>query len=131
MNILVIEDDIPTQNVIIMLCQGVFNHQCIAASSLQVGIQKLLKDRPDFILLDLLLVGEISTPIINLARSTYKPSPKIAIMTAMHDGWKIAQQFNADYFIQKPFDIEILDKIINKQLKNNNQGILDNSYKQM
>lgn len=69
--------------------------------------------RYDLILLDLLLNGEMSTPLIKYVRRLYYNDPPIiCILSAMNGAGEIATQNDIANCIIKPFNLETIDEII-------------------
>jgi DNA-binding response OmpR family regulator len=114
LNLLIIEDDTSICDTLKMyLCFSRNNIKCVSAETLEEGITELKKSRPDIILLDLLLKGESGLPIIEASRELYPAKPPIIIvMSAMNGAEDLAKEKNADYFVAKPFDLDLLDEIL-------------------
>lgn len=113
MKLLIVEDDAAIRDTLKMLCNHLGADSYVASS---IGEAKDVMDKiiPNMIFLDILLNGENGTELIEYARNKYKVKPFIAIVSALSNGQEIADTNKADYFILKPFDIEIIEKLINK-----------------
>jgi two-component system, OmpR family, alkaline phosphatase synthesis response regulator PhoP len=79
--------------------------------------KQVKKIKPDLIILDLWIPeigGEQATKILKADQAT-KGIP-IIILSAHRDTEKIARRAGADDFLNKPFDIDMLEKIVDKYL---------------
>jgi DNA-binding response OmpR family regulator len=112
MKILIVEDDRSIAETLEVFCT-MYHASCEITDSIEGAMASLEIEKPDYILLDIWLNGEFGTPIIGIARDWYPDEPpNIIVMSAMSGSEKIAEQNNADYYIAKPFDIDILEEII-------------------
>lgn len=79
--------------------------------------EKIDKDRPDLILLDILMSGvdgrDISKKLKNQTSTKHIP---IIILSANVNIEERVKEAQADDFLAKPFDIEDLEKIVKKHL---------------
>lgn len=109
-NVLIIEDDPNIYEVIELILSGE-GHSCRVAPSGTQGLQEIEKLEPDIITLDLML-GEDETglEVCKKIRRKYAQKIGIIIITAKSGGYTnaIAISNGADYFIEKPFDPELL-----------------------
>lgn len=80
------------------------------------GIQKIIKDyKPDLILLDIWMPGVDGEEITKILKKTEETSKiPIVVISALNTTEKIAQESGADDFLEKPFDISDLVKIVKK-----------------
>ena len=96
------------------------NYEVIGASDGKVGYEKACKEKPDLILLDLMLPKIDGYWICNLLKhdKRYENIP-IIIITAKPEGenQKLAKECGADAYMQKPCDIEALLAKITSLLK--------------
>jgi DNA-binding response OmpR family regulator len=121
LEILIVEDDPSICDTLeSYLCEVHKLRNCDCAETLQAAIEKVEKKHYDVILLDILLNGDLGTPLIAIAREWYPDKPPfIIVMSAMHGACNLAERNKADYFLPKPFDLETLDEIIYKLISIN------------
>ncbi len=112
--ILIIEDQEPLCNLYSSVLTK-FNHQPVLATSGEAGIAMALRDRPDLIILDLLLPGipgiEVAT---RLREAGVLPEIPLIVTTALDqaDAATIAESLGAAAVLNKPFGINsILDSV--------------------
>jgi DNA-binding response OmpR family regulator len=111
MKILIVEDEPGISETLAMYLST--RADCKVTESVQGAMEILETERPDVILLDIWLNGEFGTPIIGIARDWYSDRPPtIIVISAMVGAKRLAEQNNAEYFLDKPFDLEFLDEII-------------------
>ena len=112
-HILIVEDDKAIREVFHMyLCLAHLGIECEDASKFSDAMAMVSKKKYDLIFLDLILNGEISTPLISHARRVHQDKPpKICIFSAMFGAQKIAEIEHTD-FISKPFVLETIDQFI-------------------
>lgn len=110
MKLLIVEDDKATRETLEMLFQGT---DCKATGSTIEAIGWLQGNRPDFILLDLFLNGDIGLSVIDEALKLYSPPPKIVVMSASNAAESLISSYKIARFVRKPFDIDDLEKDIN------------------
>lgn len=67
MRILVVEDDQATREVLAHVLES-FGHSVFSVADQESAAQALQTTKPDLILLDLLLNGDVSTPFVQLVR---------------------------------------------------------------
>lgn len=113
-NILIIEDQEPLCNLYSSVLTR-FNHRPILAMSGEAGIEAALKERPDLIILDLLLPGipgiEVAT---RLREAGIFPAIPFIVTTALDEAEAaaIAESLGAASVLNKPFGINaILDSV--------------------
>ena len=94
------------------------NYDVITASTGK-GIQKkLIKSKPNLLLLDLWMPGIEGTEITKiLKRDAATKNIPVIIISALNDTKKITKDIGADGFLPKPFAISDLLTIIDKNLK--------------
>lgn len=115
LKILIVEDDDSISDCLTQYLCEQLDVRCERAPDLQDGMLKLEKSNYDVIFLDLLLDGDMGTPLIGIARTWWpERPPKIVVVSAMMGAEKVAQRNAADYFLPKPFDVERLDEIISE-----------------
>jgi DNA-binding response OmpR family regulator len=93
-------------------------YQVTAINNEEVLNEKLQETLPDLILLDILLSGiegpEISHRLKTSVQTQHIP---IILMSANTSIEEKVQEALADDYIRKPFDIDVLEKIVKKYLK--------------
>ena len=119
-HILIIEDQEPLR----VLYQSVlrkYNHETTFTTTGEAGIEAALRDKPDLVILDLLLPG---IPGIEVARrlqeSGILPDVPLIITTAL-DAQSIADSLNATAVLSKPFNIESILSTVNGALATANE----------
>lgn len=85
---------------------------CFDASSIDEAIEMFKKVEPDIIFLDILLSGQDSGYLIQEFKKVNGKIPKVIVMSAWDKSKAMAEKFLADQFVAKPFDLDIIDKII-------------------
>jgi DNA-binding response OmpR family regulator len=116
MRVLIVEDDLPTLHLEGQFVES-YGHEVFKASSVEEAIDLLQSALPDLILLDLLMNGELSTPLIQVARDMLSHrTPRIVIISANTLAKGVAERHHVE-FLAKPFDIESLEKIVDEKEK--------------
>lgn len=111
MRVLIVEDDEALRRLLGELMVN-FGHTPFIARNTEKAAELLGPTRPDLILLDLLVEGAVSTPFIKLARDLMPNKwPRIVMLSAMKNAECVAQSNNVE-FIQKPFDLDKLQRVI-------------------
>jgi len=123
MKILVVDDD---QNIRRLLSFNLTaaNHEVITADNGKEGIEKAIQNKPDLILLDLMMPvmnGYDACKLLKKKEST-KDIP-IFILSAKSQMIDLDDAYNsgADDYIIKPFDVEKLDYSIDYKLRTFNE----------
>ncbi|KQC05631.1 MAG: hypothetical protein APR54_08065 [Candidatus Cloacimonas sp. SDB] len=123
MKILVVDDD---QNIrrLLNFNLSAAGHKVIVATNGKEGVEKAIKDKPDLILLDIMM------PVMNgyeacktLKEQDITKDIPVFMLSAKSQMMDLDDAFNvgADDYITKPFDIEKLDYSINYKLKTYNE----------
>ena len=122
-HILIIEDQEPLG----ILYQSVlrkFNHETTFTTTGEAGIEAALRDRPDLVILDLMLPG---IPGVEVARRLLEsgifPEVPLIITTALDEleAQTIADSLNATAVLNKPFNIDSILSTVNGALATVNQ----------
>ncbi len=122
-HILIIEDQEPLR----VLYESVlrkYNNETTFTTTGEAGIEAALRDKPDLVILDLLLPG---IPGIEVARrlqeSGILPDVPLIITTALDelDAQSIADSLNATAVLNKPFNIESILSTVNGALATANE----------
>ena len=114
MKVLLVDDVKMVRNSLTRLIMNVTRHtQVIHAETVSEAKQKLDSEQFQFIILDIKLGKESGFDVLDYAR-TVQPKVKIAILTNFNiDKYRNkAEQYNADYFLDKSKDYEYLLSII-------------------
>ena len=117
-HILIIEDQEPL-GVLYKSVLRKYNHQTTFATTGEAGIEAALQERPDLVILDLLLPG---IPGIEVARRLQElgilPEVPLIITTALDelDAQSIADSLNATAVLNKPFNIDSILNTVNGAL---------------
>jgi two-component system, OmpR family, alkaline phosphatase synthesis response regulator PhoP len=123
MKILVVDDD---QNIrrLLNFNLSAAGHEVIVANNGKEGVEKAIKEKPDLILLDIMM------PVMNgyeacktLKEQDITKDIPVFMLSAKSQMMDLDDAFNvgADDYITKPFDIEKLDYSINYKLKTYNE----------
>ena len=111
--ILIVDDDKDVLEVVkLILTSHGFDVQTHSTS---INVAKVVKYyKPNLILLDILLPGKLGTQACKELKLVH--TIPIILFSAHSDERKSFEKWNADAFIQKPFDIDHLVNTINLQL---------------
>lgn len=104
-NILIIEDQEPLRNLYRSVLRQL-NHETIFVTTGEARIETALRERPDLIILDLLLPGMTGAEVAQRLRELgVLPDVPLVITTALGelDAHIIAQSLNATAVLNKPF----------------------------
>lgn len=114
MNVLIVEDDIATQEILRMFLCDELKLECSHVYDTKQAIHHLEHTCPDVIILDLLLKSEIATPILQFVKKI-RCKPRIIVMSALRDASKYVENFDVFALLPKPFDIEHLKTLLFKK----------------
>jgi CheY-like chemotaxis protein len=127
--ILIIDDD-PDMVLAIRMCLEGAGHKAVSAANGSEGLKKMKADRPDLIVLDVMM--DSATEGFQVALALRKPEPKsefesfrsipIVMLTAIHSTTPLRFGPEQDYlpvdaFVDKPFKPEDLVAKVNELLK--------------
>ncbi|MCU0665499.1 MAG: response regulator [Candidatus Omnitrophica bacterium] len=119
--ILIIEDEVDV-NAVLSKRLHAAGFQVLAALDAYQGLSSSIKERPDLIILDLMIPsgGGISV-LKNLKLSSQTMSIPVVILSGMSDPQykDIAKQEGAEVYVEKPYDWESLLGIIREVLGKN------------
>ncbi len=122
-HILIIEDQEPL-GVLYKSVLRKYNHETTLTTTGEAGIEAALRDKPDLVILDLLLPG---IPGVEVARrlqeSGILPGVPLIITTALDelDAQAIADSLNATAVLNKPFNIDSILSTVDGALATANQ----------
>ncbi len=118
--IAIAEDDQGILDMLTMLLEEE-NYRVLRAGDVKT-ISQIDKKMPDLILLDIWMSGIDGRDVCARLKSQEKTrNIPIIIMSANKDTEKIAKECGADDFITKPFDVEDILAIIQKNLQKNSR----------
>jgi CheY-like chemotaxis protein len=114
-HILVIDDDESILEVVQIVLEG--EGYQVQTSLNGDCLQHLELDRPDLILLDILLSGEDGRELCSQLKSNPATSAIPVIMLSAHSQAHKMQGANgADAFLEKPFDVDVLISMVQRYL---------------
>jgi two-component system nitrogen regulation response regulator GlnG len=114
MRILLVEDDDAVRNVLIHVLKS-FKHDVLSVTNQADAAEALSGFKPEVILLDLLLDGDVATPFIKTARDLMPETPpRIIVVSALRGADKIAENEHAEY-LAKPFQLDDLEELIGRK----------------
>ncbi len=96
------------------------NIECIEAYDGEEGLSKARKEKPDLILLDIMLPKIDGYKISRLLKfdESYKKTPIIMLSARTREkDLKLGEETGADEYITKPFDMKMLVALIKTYLK--------------
>ena len=113
--ILVVDDDESILEVLYIVLAG--EGYNVETSVNVQPLQKLDGERPDLILLDVLLSGEDGIEICKRLKNQPKTRDiPIILLSAHSSASKTASNSGANAFLDKPFDIDVLAKLVKEHL---------------
>jgi CheY-like chemotaxis protein len=113
--ILVIDDDESILEVLYIVLAGEGYH--VETSVNILPLQKLDGERPDLILLDVLLSGEDGIEICKRLKNQQQTRDiPIILLSAHSSASKTASNSGANAFLDKPFDIDVLVDLVKEHL---------------
>lgn len=124
--ILIIEDQEPLSGLYRSVLRQ-FDHETIFAATGEAGVEAALQDRPDLIILDLLLPKMSGTEVAQkLLESGILPGVPLIITTALDEmeAQAIADSLNAAAVLNKPFSISSILSTVNGALSSSGQKAL-------
>ena len=111
--VLIVEDDESIRDVIGIALQSEGFSVRVASNGLQ-GLEEVERQRPDVILLDMLMPVMNGWEFHNRYSMTPGPYAPIIVLTAAPDAASRAAEVNADDFIAKPFDLKNLIDLVRR-----------------
>ena len=87
------------------------------------AVEKVLEHQPDVLILDIIMPHLDGLGVLERLNSNGKPTPRVIVLTAFGQE-NITQQalrLGADYYVLKPFNIEVLIKRIRELQKSENE----------
>lgn len=108
MQVLIVEDDDGIRETLKLTLES-FGVAYLEANCMECALKVLAENKPTHILLDMLLKGDMGSPIISFARERYADNPPIIVMmTALHGADKLAEQYKVEHLVRKPFTVDDL-----------------------
>ena len=112
--ILLIEDEVDMVYAVTLQLEAI-NYEVLSATDGQTGLDMARKEKPDLIILDLMLPKMDGYKVCRMLKfdERYKKIPIIMFTARVQDqDKKLGQEVGADAYITKPFDSKtLLDKI--------------------
>ena len=114
--ILVVDDDETILGVLDIVLRD-FGYKTLLASEVESAIEMVNDQEPDLILLDLIMPKKDGTELLKIVKTGSDLSKiPVVLISSSHKLKEVARDYKADAFIEKPFDIEKLYKIINEKI---------------
>lgn len=113
--ILIVEDDLSNLEVMTMILQQ-SNFEVKGFSKGEGFILNVMKTKPDLIIIDVLLNGEDGKDLCKLVKANDSLRHIPTLMTSTGDKSNLIADCKADGYIEKPYAIEDLIKIVNGYL---------------
>ncbi|MDD6773777.1 MAG: response regulator [Bacteroidales bacterium] len=113
-------DDIPLNLLLIKKMLAKFNFRLVTASDGQSALDMIAAEKPDLILLDLMLPGVDGFDVLKTVRENPATADiKVVILSALNSNDDIVKGFKlgADDFLAKPIIMEKLVDCVLKQLE--------------
>jgi two-component system, OmpR family, response regulator len=113
--VLMVEDDANIRLIAEIALEGVGNWEVFLADGGQAGIETALREKPDLILLDVMMPGMDGPTTLARLKECMNPMPPVIFLTAKVQSAEIAQyeDLGAAGVIRKPFDpISLPDDIM-------------------
>ncbi|KKR31798.1 MAG: Response regulator receiver protein [Candidatus Gottesmanbacteria bacterium GW2011_GWC2_39_8] len=118
-HIFIVDDDTAILEVLKIILEDK-GYETTLVSDSEMLLASLNKKVPDLILLDIWLSGLDGQQIVRKLKKTEKVSKIPVIMiSASNEGEQLAKESGADDFIAKPFEIDHLVNIVQKNLNKN------------
>ena len=117
MRVLVVDDD----NIVLDFLSVFFenlNHEVITISDPTKALKKLLDEKPDLVLLDIMMPNKSGLELLKEMKEVDK-DVSIAMITALVDAEKVIEAFRlgAMDFLLKPFNIEYINNSVLPKVK--------------
>ncbi len=114
--IFIVDDDQSILDVLTIILAGE-EYSVVPISNKKVLFQKLEKQKPNLILLDLVIAGSSGKEIIEELKSNPKTEKiPVIILSALAEINSIAKSTGADDYLSKPFEIDTLVSKVAKYL---------------
>jgi len=105
--VLVIEDD-PSIRQVIVFALSDDGFVVDEATDGQAALESVARQHPDLILLDMQMPGMDGKTFIKHYRERYNHQAPIIVLTAASDGARQRAEVNAEGYVSKPFDLDLL-----------------------
>jgi CheY-like chemotaxis protein len=110
--VLIIDDSMFTRNMIIKMIEKM-GHETIGASDGQEGLDKILNEKPDIVITDLLMPKMEGTELLSAMNEKKLNIPVIVISSNIQDTVRQeCLELGASEFLSKPPNTENLQKLI-------------------
>src|SRR5579863_7457853 len=111
--ILVIDDDAPAGDLVAALLRH-YGHEASAACGGDAALQHLDTNKPDLVLLDLMMPGMNGIDVLRKIRSDQRLSslPVVMLSALDDDDWRARAEYAgaSDYWIKGEFDVDELEE---------------------
>jgi CheY-like chemotaxis protein len=91
-------------------------YRVVTAADGQDALDKIAAEMPGVILLDMKMPGMNGWQFASELQSRYAKRPPIVVLTAAHDAGQWAEQIGAEGFLDKPFEVDHLIRLVNRFL---------------
>lgn len=118
-SVLVVDDDPDLLGLVQLLLEGV-GYRVITAGEGQEALSRVAEKMPDLILLDMKMPGMNGWDFARAFRQRYDRAAPIVVLTAAEDARKRAEEIGAEGYLGKPFDIDELIRIVERNLDRHN-----------
>jgi DNA-binding response OmpR family regulator len=105
--VLVIDDDSDIRQVIAYTLADE-GFEVDEAADGEAALESVRQQHPDIILLDMKMPGMDGWEFAKLYRKLYAQQAPIIVVTAAHDAARRGMDVNAESYVSKPFDLEVL-----------------------
>ena len=112
MRILIVEDDKSILDLLKLYLCEMEENECGFAKNNDEAIKYIENHNPDAILLDLLLEDGYAIPILTYLQKRTSYHPKVIMFSALRQAQQVMNNFNIEYYLNKPFDIDELHNIL-------------------
>lgn len=123
--VMLVDDDPFIRRVAQITLSSIGHWNVVVATSGVEALELIAKDKPDLVLLDVMMPGMDGTTTLERIRETYGAELPVIFMTAKVQQHEVETYLNskADGVITKPFDPMTLPGEIKAILNNRNQGL--------
>jgi CheY-like chemotaxis protein len=102
LRVLIVEDDESNREVMQLVLESAGHHVSTAGTGAE-ALKRVAEEKPDAVLLDMLLPDQTGETLSATLRSRFEPAPRIIITSGMTLRSADAARLGADAVLQKPF----------------------------
>jgi DNA-binding response OmpR family regulator len=125
--VLIADDDLEILNLTRNLLRR-RGFQVLEAQNGDEAMQKLLESRPDLVILDVMMPGQTGWEVCRSIRET-EPLKNTGVIMLTGVGERMNEMtsplYGADAFLDKPFEFDALDALVDQVLKKRGQDALE------